>query len=147
MRCVTIGVSEVPPQIMGSRVVEPVAIVTVLALLQYFFFGYQVGAARIRYGVTAPATTGHPQFERNFRIHQNTLEQLIAFLPGLWLFGWYVHAVVAAALGLLFIAGRFVYRASYLADPASRAPGAAMGGLASIVLLLGGLIGAVISWL
>jgi hypothetical protein len=91
--------SETLPQAMGGRVVEPVAIVTVLALLQYFFFGYQVGAARIRYDVAAPATTGHPLFERNFRIHQNTLEQLIAFLPGLWLFGWYVHALVAAALG------------------------------------------------
>ena len=147
MRCVTIGVSEFPPQIMGSRVVEPVAIVTVLALLQYFLFGYQVAAARIRYDVAAPATTGHPKFERNFRVHQNTLEQLIAFLPGLWLFGWYVHAVVAAALGLLFIAGRFVYRASYLADPVSRAPGVVTGGLAIIVLLLGGLVGAVVAWI
>jgi uncharacterized MAPEG superfamily protein len=139
--------SETLPQAMGGRVVEPVAIVTVLALLQYFFFGYQVGAARIRYDVAAPATTGHPLFERNFRIHQNTLEQLIAFLPGLWLFGWYVHALVAAALGLLFIAGRFVYRASYLADPASRTLGVATGGLAIIVLLLGGLVGAIVAWI
>lgn len=126
---------------------EPVAIVTVLALFQYLFFGYHVGAARIRYDVAAPATTGHPQFERNFRIHQNTLEQLIAFLPGLWLFGWYVQALVAAALGLLFIAGRFVYRASYLGDPASRTPGVAIGGLATVALLLGGLAGAFIAWI
>lgn len=126
---------------------EPVAIVTVLVLVQYLFFGYEVGAARIRYDVPAPATSGHPQFERHFRIHQNTLEQLIVLVPALWLFGWYVNAVVAAVLGLLFIAGRFVYRTRYLADPAARALGVAIGGLATITLLAGGLIGAVLSWL
>lgn len=126
---------------------EPVAIVTVLALLQYFLFAYQVGAARIRFDVAAPAMTGHPQFERHVRVHQNTLEQLVAFLPGLWLFGWYVDALVAAALGLLFIAGRFVYRARYLAEPSSRTLGVAIGGTATVALLVGGLIGAVLSWI
>lgn len=125
---------------------EPVAIVTVLALFQYVLFAYRVSAARIRYDVPAPAMTGHPQFERNFRIHQNTLEQLVVFLPALWLFGWYVHALVAAALGLSFIAGRHVYRLRYLEDPATRGPGAMVGGIAMIVLLAGGLIGAVVAW-
>lgn len=69
------------------------------------------------------------------------------FLPGLWLFGWYVHALLAAVLGLSFIAGRFVYRASYLADPSTRTLGAAIGAVATMVLLVGGLIGAVLSWL
>lgn len=126
---------------------EPVAIVTVLALFQYFLFGYHVGAARMRFGVAAPAITGHPQFERHFRIHQNTLEQLVAFLPGLWLFGWYVNALLAAALGLLFIAGRFVYRARYLAEPSSRTLGVAIAGAATLALLAGGLIGAIASWI
>ena len=126
---------------------EPVAIVTVLALFQYFLFGYHVGAARIRFDIAAPATTGHPQFERHFRVHQNTLEQLIAFLPGLWLFGWYVNPLIAAALGLLFIAGRFVYRTRYLAEPSTRTVAVAIGGGATVVLLVGGLIGSVLSWI
>ena len=125
---------------------EPVAIVTVLMLIQYFWFGYFVSAARIRHGIKAPATSGHPEFDRAFRIHQNTLEQLMVVLPALWLFGWYVHALTGALLGLLFIAGRFIYRAGYLRDPASRLSGSIVGAVALVVLLAGGLVGAVMSW-
>jgi uncharacterized MAPEG superfamily protein len=126
---------------------EPVAIITALALIQYFWFGYFVAQARIRHGINAPATSGHPEFDRSLRIQQNTLEQLLVFLPGLWIFGWYVHALTAALLGLLFIAGRFVYRKSYLADPSSRTLGFAIGALATAVLLIGGAIGAFVSWI
>jgi uncharacterized MAPEG superfamily protein len=132
---------------IGGRIVEPVAIVTALALFQYFAFSYWVGAARVKHGVHAPAITGHPEFERSFRIQQNTVEQLIVFLPALWIFGWYVHALTAAALGLLFIVGRFVYRASYLRDPSTRSLGFGIGALAMSALLIGGLIGAVLSWI
>ncbi|HEX7718676.1 MAG TPA: MAPEG family protein [Woeseiaceae bacterium] len=125
---------------------EPVAIVTALALFQFFAFSYWVGAARVKHGVHAPAITGHPEFERSFRVQQNTLEQLVAFLPALWIFGLYVHALIAAALGLLFIVGRFVYRTSYLKDPTTRSLGFGIGALSIIALLIGGLIGALLSW-
>jgi glutathione S-transferase len=124
----------------------PVALITTLALLQYFWLGYLVSQARIRHGVNAPATSGHPEFDRTFRIHQNTLEQLLAFIPALWIFGWYVHVLTGALIGLVFIAGRFVYYQSYLRDPSSRTLGAMLGGLATIVLLVGGAIGALVSW-
>lgn len=127
--------------------VEPVAIVTVIVLVQYIVLGYYVSRARIRHGVQAPATTGHPEFERSFRIHQNTLEQLALFLPALWMFGFYVHPLTAAAIGLLFPTGREVYRRSYLADPSSRLAGAAISGGATIILLAGSAIGAIVSWL
>lgn len=107
---------------------ESVALVTALALVQFFYFGYAVSMARMRHGIEAPATTGHPDFDRNFRIHQNTLEQLIVFLPALWIFGWYVHGLIAALLGLVFIAGRHLYRARYLEDPEKRALGVMIGG-------------------
>lgn len=125
---------------------EPVAIVMAAALVQYFVFAYHVSLARLKYGVLAPATTGHPEFERTFRIHQNTLEQLIVFIPALWMFGVYVHALAAAVIGLFFPIGREVYRRSYQSDPSKRAFGAALGGAASMVLLVGGVMGAVISW-
>ncbi len=126
---------------------ESIAIVTVLALLQLFVFAFLVGRQRAKHGIKAPAISGEAQFERAFRIHQNTLEQLVIFIPALWLFGYYVHALIAAGIGLIFIIARFVYRGSYLNDPAKRTAGFGVGALAMMVLLVGGLIGAVISWL
>jgi glutathione S-transferase len=126
---------------------EPVALVTSLALLQYFAFGILVGRARARTGVAAPAMTGHPEFERYNRVHQNTLEQLVIFLPALWLFATYVQPLAAAGLGVLFIVGRLVYLRGYVANPGKRTIGFAMTALAQLPLLLGGIIGAVTSWL
>ena len=126
---------------------EPIAIVTVVVLVQYIVLGYHVSRGRIKYGVPAPATSGHPDFERTFRIHQNTLEQLVLFIPALWMFGIYVQPLTGAAIGLLFPIGREVYRRSYMADPSARVAGAAIGGGAIAVLLLGAAIGALLSWI
>ncbi len=125
---------------------EPLAILTALALIQYFWFGYLVSRARIRHDVKAPATFGAPEFERAFRVHQNTAEQLLAFIPAMWLFGWYVHALIGALIGVVFIAGRFIYQRSYLRDPSTRAVGAVLSGVATLVLLAGGAIGALVAW-
>ncbi len=121
---------------------ELVALVTGLAVLQFFVFGLLVGRARGQYKVPAPATTGHPTFERFFRVQQNTLEQLAIFIPGIWLFGTYVSAEIAAGLGVVFLIGRFLYLRGYVADPAKRGTGFLVGMAAQLVLLLGGLIGA-----
>jgi glutathione S-transferase len=121
---------------------EFVAIVAVLALVQYILFGSLVGKARGRFGVNGPAVTGHPVFERYFRVQMNTLELLIALLPGLWLFAHYVSPVWAALLGTVYLAGRFVYLRSYVADPAKRSLGFGLSMLPILALLLGALIGA-----
>ena len=122
---------------------EWVALVTVLALIEYFVFGMLVGRARVAHGVKAPATTGHPLFERYNRVHQNTAEQLWVFLPSLWLFARYLHAPTAALLGLVWIVGRVLYLRGYVADPEKRTLGFAIGALASLALLLGSLVGVV----
>jgi glutathione S-transferase len=125
---------------------EPVAIVTVLMLAQYFWFSILVGKARIAHDVPAPAVIGNAIFERYFRIHQNTLEQLVVILPVMWLFAWYVEPLSAAGLGLVFIIGRAIYCSAYAQDPAKRATGFIVGSLAQTVLLLGALIGPILSW-
>ena len=121
-----------------------VDIVTALALLQFIFFGFQVGGARTKYGVKAPAVTGNEIFERHFRVQQNTLEQLIVFVPGLYLFSHYFNPLWAAALGVVYLIGRQVYSASYVKDPAKRGPGFGLTFLPTVILILGGLIGAVL---
>ena len=119
---------------------ELVGAVTLLALLQFVVMGIMVGRARGLYGVKAPATTGHQQFERWFRVHYNTLEKLIVFLPSLWLFGYYVGQYYAAGLGGIYLVGRLLYAVTYTRDPATRGLGTLLSDLPMVIMLLGGLI-------
>ena len=120
-----------------------VDIVTALAVLQFLWFGLRVGSAREKYGVKAPGVTGNEVFERHFRVQQNTLEQLILFLPGLYLFSHYFNPLYAAALGVPYLVGRTLYARSYVRDPASRGAGFLTGAIPTLVLIAGGLVGAI----
>lgn len=119
-----------------------VQVVAVLAVLQYLLFGALVGRARTRCGVKAPATTGNEEFERIYRIHMNTLEQLVAFLPVLWVASLYWPDAWVAGIGVIYLVGRFAYRRLYLADPAKRAPGFLLTVGPTFVLLIMALAGA-----
>jgi glutathione S-transferase len=121
---------------------ELVAIVTLIAIVEFIVFGMKVGTSREKYGVNAPATTGHDMFERHYRVHYNTLEQLIIFLPGLWLFGFYIGYSWAAGIGLIYLVGRVIYGIAYIKDPGSRGIGMLLSVLPCWVLILGGLVGA-----
>src|SRR6266851_878608 len=103
----------------GGTSMAYVDIVTALAVLQFIVFGFKVGGARGRYGVKAPAIIGNEIFERHFRVQMNTLEQLIAFLPGIYMFAHYFSPKVAAALGVVYLIGRELYALTYVKDPAN----------------------------
>jgi glutathione S-transferase len=120
-----------------------VAIVTVLALAQFFWLALQVARARGRYGVAAPATTGNEVFERHFRVHMNTQEQLMLFLPSLWIFANYISPLWAAALGVVFIIGRAIYATSYVRDPKSRSLGFGLTAFPTFTMMIGIVIWAV----
>ena len=122
-----------------------VHLVIALALVEFFVFLNAVGRARSTYKVPAPATTGNEVFERYFRVQMNTLEQLVIFIPSILLFARYVHPLIAAALGLVFIVGRWLYFTGYVKDPARRGSGFVIAVIPNSVLLLGGLIGALIT--
>jgi len=121
-----------------------VDIVTALALLQFVYFGIQVGRARARFGVKAPAITGNEQFERYFRVQQNTLESIVVFVPSLYLFSCYFNPLWAAGLGVIYLIGRQLYAAAYVKDPAKREVGYGLTVLPILALLVGGLIGTVL---
>ena len=123
---------------------EATVIVTFLALAQFQLFGVMVGAMRQKHGVLAPAETGHEEFERMNRVHLNTAEQLIIFVPALWMHALYANPLHGAIIGLFFIAGRFIYRAAYLKDPRSRGFGFTMTMLSSTVLLIWALVAAIL---
>jgi uncharacterized membrane protein YecN with MAPEG domain len=115
------------------------AIVTLLALLVYIGMVMQVGRARGKSGIQAPAMIGDPVLERAIRVHYNTLEWLPIFLPSLWLFAIYWNELVAAALGIVWIIGRIIYSAGYMAAPGKRSTGFLIQFAASLVLLFGAL--------
>ena len=123
---------------------ELVAIVNVLALLEYMFFAFKVGFSRAKYGVEAPATSGPEEWNRLFRVQQNTLEQLAIFIPALWLCATYVNATIAAGLGMVFVVARIIYYRAYVAAPESRSLGFVAGFLANVAMLLSGLVGAIL---
>lgn len=118
-------------------------LIVLLALLQYVWFTARVGLARGKYHVDAPACDGDENFSRLFRIQQNTLEQLIVFIPATYAFAYYLSELWMMVPGLAFIIGRFLYSAEYSKDPKTRTPGMAMTLLANVVLVLGALFGLV----
>lgn len=119
------------------------AVVTLLALLLFVCSFLAVGMARKKYGVAAPATTGAVEFEVVYRVQMNTLEQLVLFLPALWLFSEYVSPLWAGLLGLVWLVGRVLYSVSYIKDPKSRGPGFMISFIAAMVLILGAAVGVV----
>lgn len=99
------------------------ALATLAMLATYFWTSILVARARGKYGVKAPAVTGHEIFERTFRCQMNTVEQLLAMLPALWLMAVWVGDKWAGLAGLVWVVGRVLYVTSYIGDPEKRGPG------------------------
>ncbi len=122
-----------------------VDIVALLALLQFFVFAGLVGRARGKYGVQAPAVTGHEMFERAYRVQMNTLELLVLFLPALYIAAQYWPASYVAGCGAVFLVGRVLYQQAYMSEPGKRGPGFLLSIAPCLALIGAGLVGAVLA--
>ena len=116
------------------------AFIVIIALSLYMLASFQVGRMRSKHQVPAPLTDGPEPFLRAFRVQQNTLEQLIVFIPSLLIFAYVISDGIAALLGLIFIAARVVYAFGYYQDAKKRMPGFLIALLVQIVLLVADLI-------
>lgn len=117
------------------------ALVTLLTVLLMLGTTWVVGRARGRHGIKAPAVSGHPSFDRAYRVQMNTLEQSVMFLPVLWLAANYGFTGWAGIAGLVWLVGRVWYAVAYLKDPAKRGPGFGIGMLGFFSLLIMAAIG------
>ena len=98
-------------------------ILSSIALLVYYFTLLRAGMARGKFDIKAPSHDGPEEYVMHVRVHHNTLEHLILFLPGLWLFSFAVDPVWATIIGILWPIGRIRYALSYYKDAEKRGPG------------------------
>lgn len=117
------------------------SLITWLTLGLLAALSYDVGRARGRYGIRAPATSGNEHFERVYRVHMNTLESAVIFLPALWLAAWYWKPTWAAVCGVVWLAGRIWYAQAYKRDAKGRSRGYALSTMGFIALVIGAAIG------
>ena len=112
------------------------AVVTLLIVLLMFANGLMVGRARGRYGIKAPATSGHEAFERVFRVQMNTQESALMVLPTLWIAAWYGYPDFAAIAGVAWVLARVWYALAYSRDASKRGPAFSLSMLAFAALFV-----------
>ncbi|MBE9005118.1 MAPEG family protein [Fortiea sp. LEGE XX443] len=120
------------------------SLITALTLLLYLVITINVGRARAKYKVSPPQMTGNANFERVLRVQQNTLEQTVLFIPGLWLFSFYVNPLWGAIIGAIWLIGRITYAWGYYQAAEKRMIGFGISAMSGTVLLLGSLVGIIL---
>ncbi len=116
---------------------------TLLAVLWYFFTIVHVAFAHGKFKVRCPSMIGDPAFERSYRVQMNTLEQLVAFLPAMWIYAWFGNPRWAAIACAVWIVGRIIYAVGYWQDAKKRTPGFAITVFALVAVWIGALIGVI----
>ena len=119
---------------------EYATLLVMLALLQYAYFVGRTGYMRGKHGIKAPATTGHEMFERAYRVQQNTLEELIIFVPATFTYAAWTSSFWVVLPGGLFLLGRLLYGMAYMKDPKKRGPGFGLTMMANTWLIIGTLV-------
>jgi glutathione S-transferase len=118
------------------------AIDTLLAIVLMIALTMRTGRMRIVHKIQAPATSGHPEFERAYRTHQNTVENFVLYVPALWIASVFYGGSIPFYIGLLWIIGRIAYAIGYAQQNAElRGPGFLASGLSALALIVLGAMG------
>jgi glutathione S-transferase len=123
------------------------AAVTILAVLISLGFAIYVARTRRATGINAPAMAGDPRLERALRIQGNTVEQIVLFLPALWVAALYFQGWAPPILGLVWCVGRIIYFFVYGSEARQRFPGFALTIFPTIILLVLAIIGVANAWM
>jgi glutathione S-transferase len=118
-------------------------IIILLAMVQYLLFGLRVGIARPKFGIEPPKVSGNETWERYNRVHLNTLEQLVVFVPAMLTFSYYVSSKWAVLPGVLYLIARQTYSYLYIKNPKGR--GFPPTFFINMILVIGSLIGIIVS--
>jgi len=121
-----------------------VTLIIVLAIIEVMVLGVMVGRGRAKYGVPAPATSGHPDWERLNRAHQNSIEQLVIFIPLLFAYCFNAGLTTGIMLGVVYLVARMIYAAGYIRDAGQRSIGAMLTFIVQAWLALGAVIGVIV---
>jgi len=124
---------------------EYTSLATLICAAVYFWTMMTVGKMRGKHEVKAPDCTGPDEFNNAFRVNANTLEQMVLFLPCLWLFAVYVGDMWAGIAGIIWAIGRIIYAKAYIAEPSKRAKGFLVGFATFVVVFIGSLVGIIMS--
>ena len=119
---------------------EPLILVLMLILLQILYFSIEVGRARQRLGIDAPAVSGNDEFDRYFRAHQNSLEQLIVFLPAVLVTAYLGFSITCLVCGICYLVGRAIYFRSYVKEPKKRTLGFVLSFFSTVILVMTSLV-------
>ena len=120
-------------------------LVAVFALTVYFWMVMKVGQARAKHEIKAPETQGPDEFMRVMRVHANTVEGLVLFLPLLWIFALLWGDMWASIVGVIYPVGRILYALGYYKDAEKRGTGFMIGFISTALLLLGCIVGLVMA--
>jgi len=121
-----------------------VTLIMVLAVVEVMVLGFLVTRARETYGVRAPATAGHPAWERLNRAHQNSIEQLVLFMPLFLAYCFNTGLQTGILLGIVYLIARILYAVGYVRDPDRRAAGAFLTFAVQVWLAVGAVISLVL---
>ncbi len=124
------------------------ALATIVAVIVYFSQSIFVATGRLKYNVPIPKTTGvNDDFDRVWRVHYNTLEQMPIFLPLMWIFALTVSSFYAFVFGILWSIGRIGYMLGYYKSVKGRSNPLSYLSSASVLIFLVGSLWAVIGGL